>query len=167
MPPRPTPTFDDLYASLAPRVLALALQMTGDADLARDVLQDTFLAVHRGLKGFRGQAEASTWVYRIAINASHRVRRRRARAGSIERHAAEIRRHGMGGESDPERVERLYRALDRLSPEHREVLSLLALRDISTSAIAQVLGVPVGTVHSRCHHARERLREAMDQEGSV
>ena len=74
MDTRATPEFESLYASMAPRVLALAFQMTGDSDLARDVLQDTFLAVHRGLKGFRGRAEASTWVYRIAINASHRAR---------------------------------------------------------------------------------------------
>ena len=55
----------------------------------------------------------------------------------------------------------LYRALDRLSPEHREVISLIALRDVPPQAIAQILGVPLGTVHSRCHHARIRLREAL------
>jgi RNA polymerase sigma-70 factor (ECF subfamily) len=158
---RTAPDFEALYTAMAPRVLALAFQLTGDSALAQDVLQDTFLAVHRGLARFRGEADASTWVYRIAINAAHRARAQRARAGRLERAIPAGDGVASAEPAGGDRLAALYRALDDLSAEHREVISLLALRDLSPAVIADILGVPVGTVHSRSHHARARLREAL------
>ena len=162
---RATLDFETLYASLAPRVLALAFQMTGDASLAQDIMQDTFLAVHRGLKGYRGEAEPATWVYRIAINTSQRARRKRERASALVRESATCPGGsgcGVSASAEPAGTAALYRALGKLSDEHREVLSLLALRELSPPVIAEILGVPVGTVHSRCHHARARLRQELE-----
>jgi RNA polymerase sigma-70 factor, ECF subfamily len=153
---RSNPTFDDLYARLAPRVLALGFQLTGDPALAEDVLQETFLAVHRSLPKFRGDADPATWVYRIALNAGRRAVTRRARRR--DRALAFAAMSAPKSVPDPDTAAVLYRALGRVSADHREVLSMLALRELSAQTVAQVLGIPVGTVHSRAHSARQALR---------
>jgi RNA polymerase sigma-70 factor (ECF subfamily) len=164
---RDAPDFDGLYERLAPRVLALAFQVTGDRTLAEDVMQDTFLAVHRSLHRFRGEADPATWVYRIALNAGRKARARRERSSRRDRDARRAPpdpAHAWTGDGD---TAALYRALDRLSPAHREVISLMSLRELSAGTIAEILGVPPGTVHSRAHHARAALREALSDDESA
>lgn len=169
---------DALYDRLARPVLALAANLTGDRDLAEDVLQETFLAAHRARARFRGEASPETWLWRIAIHASLRARRRRSRRRDVER-AVVAGRNGVAGEPAPsrgdggpdadelrrEQARRLHAAMDRLSEEHRVVLSLTAVRELPGRAVADILGMPEGTVHSRAHAARGRLREILRTDG--
>jgi RNA polymerase sigma-70 factor (ECF subfamily) len=162
---RDAPDFDELYERLAPRVLALAFQVTGDRTLAEDVMQDTFLAVHRNLHRFRGEADPATWIYRITLNAARKAktrRERRSRRDCDALRASPGPAHAWCGDGD---TAALYRALDRLSPTHREVISLMSLRELSAGTIAEILGIPPGTVHSRAHHARAALRQALSRDG--
>jgi RNA polymerase sigma-70 factor (ECF subfamily) len=137
------------------RVLALCVHILGGVDDAHDAVQDTFVLVFGGLDGFRGEARLSTWIYRITLREAlrHRARRR-----PIEPLDDAIPAPDSG---DPairrEQRERLSRALDRLSAEHRMVLSLFAIDGMSHREIADVLSVPEGTIWSRLHGARKRL----------
>lgn len=151
--------FEALFRALREPVLALCLHLAGRRADAEDALQETFLAVHRALPRFRGEARLSTWVYRIAVRAALRVRARRRDGPAVDPETP-----GGGGAADLEaRLEarRLQEAMARLPVEHRLVLSLFALEGLSHRHIAEVLGVPEGTVWSRLHAARRRLSEEM------
>ncbi|HTR53608.1 MAG TPA: RNA polymerase sigma factor [Kofleriaceae bacterium] len=137
------------------RVLALCIHILGVRDDAHDAVQDTFISVFRGLDGFRGEARLSTWIYQIALREALRHKARRRTSEPLDDAMV------APDQGDPalrrEQRERLARALDRLSAEHRTVLSLFALEGLSHREIADVLGVPEGTIWSRVHAARKRL----------
>ena len=149
------PALDALYRAERERLFALCLHVTGNAADAEDALQEAFLDVHRGLRLFRGEARASTWVYRIALRAALRVKARRRPAGPLDPETP-----GPGGAGALEAradARRVAEAMARLPAEHRAVLALFALEGLRHGEIADVLGVPEGTVWSRLHAARRRL----------
>lgn len=151
------PDFDALFAAMAPRVLSLGHRLTGDADLAQDVLQETFLAVYRSLSRFRAEAAVETWVYRIALNEARyqikRARRRTRREASYgELHAAD------NCSAKVDERSQLEHAIASLPDPQREALTLLSLREIKGSVAAEILGIPEGTLYSRAFAARASLR---------
>lgn len=153
--------FEILYAEQRERVLALAFHMTGSRTLAEDVLQETFLLAWRHRATFRGDALASTWIYRIAIRATARARSRVPSRGMV-RDADDLAESGetpseAAAASDEHR--RLYQAMEHLADEQRVVLALLTLRGMTAEQIGLVLGIPANTVYSRAAAARRRLRE--------
>lgn len=140
-------------------MLALCLHVTGRRDDAEDALQEAFLDVHRGLRHFRGEAAASTWVYRIALRAALRVRARRRPEEPVDPETP-----GPGGEAALDaraEARRVAAALGALPAEHRAVLALFAVEGLRHAEIAAVLGIPEGTVWSRLHAARRRLAAAL------
>ena len=155
--------FGAVYAALRAQIFSLCLHLTQVRADAEDALQDTFLAVHRALKDFRGEAELKTWVYRIAIRSALARRARSRRHAGLELSTAtEDPRPGVEA-SVAARLEaqRLATAMGRLSADHRAVLSLFAVDGLSHSEIAQVLGIKEGTVWSRLHLARKKLTELL------
>jgi len=147
--------FDELFVALREQVFAVCLHVTGNAADADDALQETFVAVHEGLAGFRGDSRLSTWVHRIAIRAAIRVRARRRPAADV--HDVDPPARGVDAVLAGELADRLAAAMNRLSAEHRVVISLFAVDELSHAQIAEILGVPEGTVWSRLHAARKRL----------
>jgi RNA polymerase sigma-70 factor (ECF subfamily) len=147
--------FEELFAALREQVFAVCLHVTGNATDADDALQETFLAVHAGVARFRGEARLSTWVHRIAIRTSIRVRARRRPAADVHEVDPPAR------ESDPvaaaELGQRIAEAMDRLPAQHRVVISLFAVEELGHAQIAEILGIPEGTVWSRLHAARKQL----------
>ncbi|CAN5344210.1 N/A [soil metagenome] len=137
------------------RVLALCFHVLGDRDEAEDAVQDTFVSVFGGLAHSRGEARLSTWIYQITLREALRHKGRRRVTEQLD---DTIAAPALG---DPairrEQHDRLARALDRLSSDHRIVLSLFALEGLSHREIADVLQVPEGTIWSRLHGARKRL----------
>lgn len=124
-----------------------------------DAAQDVFIAVYRGLSQFRGDAQLSTWIYRIAARHASRLgRRRRFRALLSLRFTPEPE-----PEREPDPVERssdlklLEDMLSRLSPKKRTVLVLFEIEGLHVDEIAKVVGSPENTVWSRLHHARAEL----------
>jgi RNA polymerase sigma-70 factor (ECF subfamily) len=144
-----------LFATYREPVFALCLHVIGRAADAEDAVQDCFISVFRALPGFRGEARLSTWIYRIAIREAVRQRGRRRDEAAIDAEPA------APAEGDPalrrEQRDALRRAFDRLSVEHRSVLSLFALDGLAHREIADILNIPEGTVWSRLHGARKRL----------
>lgn len=136
-------------------------------DEREDAAQDVFIAVYRSLRSFRGEAQLSTWIYRIAARHAGRMgRRRRVREllGSLL-----LREPPPVPSPDPaERAARLLlidRLLARLSPKKRTVLVLFEIEGLPVNEIAKVVDCPENTVWSRLHHARtEMLRMAKKAE---
>jgi RNA polymerase sigma-70 factor, ECF subfamily len=155
-----------LYQQHLPMVHRVAQRMgVPERDLA-DVCQEVFLRVHRGLGSFRGEAQFSTWLYRITINEAARSRRShmvRSTLGALlgrEHPPAEPQRP----DDDLARLQgkrELARVLDGMKPKQRQVFVLFEIEELPLEQIAEILGCPLETVRSRLRHARadfERLR---------
>jgi len=140
-------------------VLTLCVHVVGDAAEAEDVVQQVFLSVHRALPLFRGESRLSTWIYRIALRAAIAARSKRR---TFEPLADHLRAPSAEDELQlRDEARRVAAAMDRLSIDHRVVLSLFAIDGLSHREIAEVLGVPEGTVWSRLSAARRRLNEEL------
>jgi RNA polymerase sigma-70 factor, ECF subfamily len=171
--PHPEGGADELGHRLlayAPRLRGFARRLLGqDAD---DGLQDALAAACRSLPGFRGEARLSTWFHRLAVRTlcAFRARRdARARHEASDADAdtrlspAALRAYAatpLEALTVQDRRERVQRALDRLRPALREVL-LLRGEGLDYAAIADVLGLPLGTVKSRMHAALVALAERL------
>ena len=130
---------------------------------AEDLRQEIWLIVLRKLRSLDAPAAFRTWLYRVARHrAISFLRRRRAEVSldAFEQPATPVVEDAeLTFTADEARA--VYLALDRLSPSHREVLTLRFLGDLSYEQIATVLGCRVGTVRSRIHYAKAALREAV------
>jgi RNA polymerase sigma-70 factor (ECF subfamily) len=150
-----------LLIALEPKVLELCLHVTGDPDAARDAAQEALISIHRGVAGFRGQSRLSTWAYQIALRSALAARRRPRRRPEEGPSEEEPFQEPVGEIEARDRWRALVRAMARLPAEQRAVLSLFAVDGLSHAEVAAVLGVPEGTIWSRLHAARKRLREAL------
>lgn len=156
--------FAKLYASQCSRVQAICFGITRNAQDAEDAAQETFLSIQRALPGFRGEAQLSTWVYRIAVTTSLAIRARSTRHAGVELDDAQPDPGAPVDDAvDARRQQaRLARAMAMLSAEHQTVLTLFALEGLSHREIAEVLDIKEGTVWSRLHLARKRLAQLLE-----
>lgn len=124
-----------------------------------DACQEVFLAVHRSLGRFRGEARLSSWIYRIAAREAMRSDRRRKLHGLIG--TLLMREPPPAPAPDPSERAAALAVLDgllaRLSPRKRMVLVLAEIEEVPVPEIARIAGCPVNTVWSRLHHARRDL----------
>jgi RNA polymerase sigma-70 factor (ECF subfamily) len=163
--------FDPLVARWHGKFLRHAYRVLGDPDLARDVVQDAWLEILRGLPRLNDGAAFREWAYRIVTRrcakAIKRAQRQRRLDASIERAAeGDSSRPPSPGSTDAALDARALRAaLAILPPEQRVAVDLFYLDDMSVSAIAVALDVPAGTVKTRLMHARRKLRQALQGEG--
>jgi RNA polymerase sigma-70 factor (ECF subfamily) len=159
--------FRALVDTMERPLLYYITKLTGDPDGAVDVLQQVWIQVFEGFSRLREPAALRTWLYRIARGiALNRIRAETTRR-RIERQAADISE--MGDEEEPRfdqtDVAALHAGLDRLGEQHREVLVLHFLEELSIAEIAEVVRVPTGTVKSRIHHAKRELRRWLERQG--
>ena len=152
------------------RLYHTAYRLIGNAEDARDVVQDSFLNAYQSLHQFKGDARFFTWLYRIAVNAAISVKRKHRAMLSADlpgrQTNAEPPDESDGNQpgSNLERAEderRIQAAIDSLSAEHRAVIVLKEIEGQKYETIADVLGVPIGTVRSRLHRARLELRDRL------
>ena len=148
------------------RVYNLALRMTGREEDARDATQDAFLPVLRKLSSVRGESAFTTWRHRVAVNACYDLLRKRQRQPLLERGGAEDR-PAAEPPPVPDHADAsdlsidVQRALLEVPQDFRVVMILHDLRDLPQEEVAQILGVPVGTVKSRLHRGRIALARAL------
>jgi RNA polymerase sigma-70 factor (ECF subfamily) len=173
--------FQTLVDRHAGAMFRVALSLTRNRADAEDLMQETFVGAYRGLKGFAGRSSVKTWLLQIltrqAAKAWHRSRHRR-KILSLDASATDDGNGHGGGERSREEpaappgrdgsaagVEQridVMAVLKRLSQAHREVLVLREIRGLSYEEIAQMLGVPRGTVESRLSRARAEFRQKFD-----
>lgn len=143
------------------RVYAVALRLTRNPADAEDALQDTFLNAYRALGRFGGRARVSTWLYRIAANASYDViNHRHGRDQPLDDGAFEPAAPGDPYTQNAQR-RALEGALASLPDEFREAVVLCDLAGLGAGEAAELLGVPAGTVKSRVFRARALLAVAL------
>jgi RNA polymerase sigma-70 factor, ECF subfamily len=155
--------FSELCREIGNRLFAIAYNILGDRGAAEDAAQQAMIAIWRHLPQLRDVAQFESWSYRVVANAAYaeadRLRRWRVASEPVQLVASE-------GDHAPRIAVRdeLERAMARLTIEHRAVLVLKHVTDLSNEEIATVLEIPIGTVRSRLHHAQNQLRAAMDSE---
>lgn len=159
-----TETFEILVRRHEKAIFNLVYRMLGDYDDAAEIAQEVFLSAYRAIGQFRGDANFSTWLYRIALNHA-----------STRRKSTSLRQRRLVPIDDTELVDnvelgpaetlekkelrqRVQRALNELQPEDAMVILLRDLQDIAYEDVARVLNIPVGTVKSRLHRARQALK---------
>ncbi len=158
---------EELIRTWEPRLLYFLRRLVRDEADARDVLQETWIRVLRGIGSLSDPRSLATWLYRVARNTAHsHARSREPPRESLEDHPDANALDTAGGPLDFEDAEQVHRGLLSLTLPHREVLTLFFLEDLAVEEIAAVLGVPVGTVKSRLHYAKRALRQAIDEEAS-
>jgi RNA polymerase sigma-70 factor, ECF subfamily len=161
--------FEPLVEKYRQRVWRLAYQVLHDREEAWDVAQEAFVRAFHSLPSFRGQSAFYTWLFRITVNVAtdrHRQRGAQARAFGPERVTEEEWARttpdpGGGPEQQAarkEQRERIRGALDALPPKARTIIMLSDVEGLSYREIAEVLNCPIGTVMSRLHNARKRLK---------
>jgi RNA polymerase sigma-70 factor, ECF subfamily len=165
-------SFGELVRRYQDRLFNTVYRLVDNADDAQDVVQDAFLNAYQSLDSFKGDSLFFTWLYRIAVNTAisfKRKRRAMVRIDSTGSHpviepldTSEVTRPGHAMEQ-AEQEQKIQQALGRLSPEHRTVLILKDMEGQKYEDMADLLGVPIGTIRSRLHRARLELREVLEQ----
>jgi RNA polymerase sigma-70 factor, ECF subfamily len=159
---------DGLVRRYQPRIYRFGMKMCRDPAAAEDVVQETLLAMVRTLRGFRGEASVSTWLYTIARSFCIK-KRRRPRSAPVAELSLETDRPAAASLPDaspaPDRLveehetrSALEAALASLSAPHREVIVLRDVEGLSAGEVAEVTGLSVDAVKSRLHRARAVLR---------
>lgn len=149
-------------------LLRVALRLTGNPADAEDLVQDTLLRAYRAIDRFDGR-HPRAWLLTILRNANiNRVRRRRPDLLDDEElwsvpssHPEGQPQEALAALPDP----RLVAALRQLSRKHREVVALVDVDGLTYQEAADLLGIPIGTVMSRLHRARARLRKLLEEQG--
>ena len=181
--PRPSPTpeyFDKLYRDHVDLLYRFANRLCGEAETAKDLVQETFLNAYRGLPKFRGDAQISTWLYTIAARACSRMRRKRK--GEPERELSledfiptsegEFRLQvPLEGQTPEEALQNkelrqaLDEAINKLPKKYKIVLVLRDMEGLSAKEVATIVGLNERAVKSRLHRARLFVRQELSAWG--
>ena len=158
--------FDRLAHRWTPKLVRYATRVQGRPELARDIVQETWIAAIRGMKRLDDPSRFPAWIYSIA----HRKCIDAIRLNQLQRRLIEsvgqeafVTSAGNQGRPDPDDQSDLMTAISRLSQEQREVVHLFYGEELSIDDIASVLSVPPGTVKSRLHYARESLKNYLGE----
>jgi RNA polymerase sigma-70 factor, ECF subfamily len=151
-----------LATEIADRFLAVARRILRDIDLAEDATQQALLAIWRDLPQLRDPARFDAWSYRLLVRACYAEGRKERRwAPNLRLLPADEPTAADSFDSVADR-DQLESGFRRLSIDHRAVVVLHHYLDLPLERVAELLGVPVGTAHSRLHYAMRGLRAALD-----
>jgi RNA polymerase sigma-70 factor (ECF subfamily) len=156
--------FEELVNRTHAQTYTLALRLTANEEDARDVTQEAYLRAYRGLKNYRGDAQFTTWLYRITANCASSLvnSRRRHRHDPLPEGTDPVDVHpdadveGRAGQA--ELRDRIQDAVAALPPRLRAVVVLRDVYDLPHEAIAAELGISVSAAKVRLHRARQKLR---------
>jgi RNA polymerase sigma-70 factor (ECF subfamily) len=154
---------EQLLREFYPFIRRLAYSILDDLHEADDVAQETFIAAHHALSGFRNESNPKTWLSAIALNASRgRLRKRKVRQvltntlqtfHLLKKQPTSLEQTAIQNESD----QSIWNAVDTLDEKHRLPVILCYVHELKVPEIAILLHISQGTVHSRLHYARKKL----------
>jgi RNA polymerase sigma-70 factor (ECF subfamily) len=162
--------FDELVRRTYVDTYTLAVRLTGNEEDARDVVQEAYLRAWKGIGRFRGDAQFTTWLYRITANASYTLvqKRRRRRVEPLEMADEPVE---TALEAQPEAaaesaamMARLSEAVAELPPKLRSIVVLKDVYGLPHEAIAEELGISVAAAKVRLHRGRKKLRDVLYEE---
>ena len=169
--------FDLLVERYSPRLQRFVYRFVRDQSRCQDIVQEAFVRVYRNRFSYRPIARFSTWIYTIARNLARSEYRRRCRSKVVPLHmeakdGAEFEMELPDPGPSPERHfagrhrwEMFERALDSLPEKYQEVIILREVQELSYQEIADITGLPLGTVKSRINRARVRLQSMLEPVG--
>lgn len=158
------------------KIYAIAYNMTGNNEDAKDLVQDIFVKAFRNLKRFKGDSSFYTWIYRIAVNHTINFLKKRNR-----QHFYSLDDVDQGVENDPDYVDlvsnsepfrnaelselqkKLNEAIQKLSEKHRAVVIMHDIEGLPHEEISKILGCSEGTVRSRLFYARRQLQNFLQE----
>lgn len=167
--------FRELLERYKKRAFGVAIGIVGDPDEAQDVVQDAFIKAYYNLKEFRFGSNFYTWFYRLLVNQAIDRWRKTSRAATVSLEEAWLSEESSPADSvafpktpeeltaNRELAAALSRAIGALPEYHRAVIVLREVDGLAYEEIAEVLKCSVGTVMSRLHYARAKLREALKE----
>jgi RNA polymerase sigma-70 factor (ECF subfamily) len=165
--------FDALVLKHTQRLYGLVYQMTSNHDDTNDLLQEIWTKVYRSLAGFRGASRFTTWVHSIAVNMTINFVKRRARRRSVSIEEVAVQENGDIASENAllvsphtprteaglgELQRQLTVALEKLTPEHRAVVTMFDIQGMAHAEISKILGVTEGTIRSRLFYAHRQLQ---------
>ncbi|HEV3166777.1 MAG TPA: sigma-70 family RNA polymerase sigma factor, partial [Isosphaeraceae bacterium] len=153
--------FGELVERYSPRLRFYLRKMLGVGPAAEDALQDVWLDAVRAVAKLLDPGAFPAWIYRLARDRACRTLRRRRIYLPLEEEDL-LQDAGDSEAFSADDVRQVHAALDTLRPEHREVVVLRFLEDMSYDDIARVVGCQVGTVRSRLHYAKRALRRILE-----
>jgi len=155
--------FEQVFRRYAPRLQAMFMR-SGAADIAGDLVQKTFLHVHRARADYQQERPFRPWIYTIALNVRREEARRRARSREIVLAPESVREPSVQPSTSSPTDRLVQRALNQLSDAAREVVVLHWYDGLSFPEIAEMLGATVSAVKVRAHRAYEQLRKILGPE---
>jgi len=164
--------FQELVDKYKNLVFALIARTVQDRSRSEDLAQDVFLRIHRGLPYFRGEARLSTWIYRIVANVCVQDANRAMILAAAKQTPIDDDR---GAPSAPPSVldrqfgdlelrDRLEKAIARLPANYRLIIAAHYLDGVQYADLAEALGLPLGTVKTQLHRAKQQLRRLLETE---
>ena len=156
--------FDALARLTGDRCMAIAFRILRDFDLADDAVQSALLTAWREIRALRDAQRFEPWLHRILTNACYAEARRRKRWSDEIRILPVEPVHGRDDYATVDNRDQLERAFRRLTVEQRAVLVFHHYLGLGLPDVADRLGIPLGTVKSRMHHAKQALRASLDAE---
>jgi RNA polymerase sigma-70 factor (ECF subfamily) len=155
--------FEELLKAYGPRLLQFTRKMMQSAPhIVEDLNQDIWLSIYRGLPGLLDASKFRPWAFRIARDRVYKeFRRRKLLVEPLPE--TETEAFSEGEDTSPINREELQRALNILSPEHREVLVLRFIEEMNYEEIAQITGNTLGTVRSRLHYGKRALKTVLQK----
>ena len=167
--------FEELVRRYQRPIAAYVYRMVGDYEAALDVTQEVFIKVYNSLRRYRSEFKFSTWIYRIAHNSAvDHLRRYSTRGQSLtnefdgEQYDLPIESRRLSPEQESERAERraeIEQVVRQLPTAYRELVLLRHSHDLSYDEIAEITGLPLGTVKNRLFRAREVMRQQFVERG--
>ncbi len=166
--------YEYLYNVYAPKIGSIAKAYLGHDDVD-DVVQEVMMRIYKGIRKFRGDSKLSTWIHRIAINVCKDILAKRKRKKEVLTSFPENDEEGDYYAQPSSNVDVLeevlkdldyksiVRAIDNLPEEDRLLIKLRDVDNLSYEEISKIMGKPVGTVKSRLHYARKKLRRILEE----
>lgn len=151
--------FNQIMRNHEDRVFSVCLRLMGNREQALDATQETFLTAFRKAGQFKGNSALGTWIYRIAVNTcyDHLRRQKRRRTDLIPEHLDPTDHSAQEALDSAALRPEIQRALATLPPDFRAAVVLSDMEGMALGEVAEVLGVPVGTVKSRVFRGRRQL----------
>lgn len=157
--------FRELVDQYKDLVFAIVSRSTVDRSRVEDLAQEVFLKIHRGLPYFRGEAKLTTWIFRIVLNLLSQESQKRTAAREVPLDP-DVPSHQPRTDDraarDLELRDRLEKAMARLPPNYRLLIAGHYLQDVKYEDLADALDMPLGTVKTHLHRAKQQLRALLE-----
>ncbi|POZ87966.1 MULTISPECIES: RNA polymerase sigma factor [Petrotoga] len=166
-------SFKKLYEEYAPKIYGVLINYVNHDEI-EDALQEVFLRIIKGINGFKGRSKLSTWIYRIAVNVGKNYTRKyqRSKETSVDFEDETDQNHNIQAISNTNVKNEVLEELDyqmilnimeKLNEEERLLIKLRDIDGMSYNEIAEIMEIPLGTVKSKLHYTRKKLRQLIEE----